>query len=351
MRKAIFCSSALAFVLTGCSLKDSVMDVPQQPMPLQFGTMASNMTKGADLEDVLDNFQVFGLKTNASNSSEVVFPDYVVTHDGSDWSYSPVKYWDNSAKGYDFYAVAPASAVTSITPDAAYVVDASSDVYVTDQTHVAPAAYGEEVLLTFRKVNATANVAFYETVPGYSVKNLKFYAVNHSSATGNSGADAVLYVTSTNVIKSAEEYSITYEDGVAIANPSGTLVDVASLDFGLVDYAGEADINGTAVSGVLAETNAEATLSKGTAVTVWPTQTGVVLKLCADYDLYSIDSDEVIHVSNVLATVPATATVWAANTNYTYVFRITADQLMPIVFDAVIADEEDVTVSTEYEVK
>ena len=47
--------------------------------------------------------------------------------------------------------------------------------YYTDINTVEKANYGKPVTLTFKNMAAKIRVALYETVPGYSVKDVKFY--------------------------------------------------------------------------------------------------------------------------------------------------------------------------------
>lgn len=93
------------------------------PPAIGFGTWTNTLTKATHHDPTLatfsadDNFSVYGHKTLSSGSS-VVFDGTIVSFDGTDWTYSPKRFWDKSATQYVFYAVSPAGLVTTATQDA-----------------------------------------------------------------------------------------------------------------------------------------------------------------------------------------------------------------------------------------
>ena len=84
------------------------------------------------------------------------------------------------------------------------------------------------------------------------------------------------------------------------------------------------------------------------------TDAAPILVKC-DYELTSLDgSGEKINVSGATAAIPAAFSMWAPNTSYTYLFKISQNTngstgpdgpegLFPITFDAVVKTEEDGT--------
>lgn len=197
---------------------------------------------GAAAAGKLNNrFVVGGFKGNAASVvTTCVFDHYSVVWEAntagktasntSDWEYvgktkdvhssvseQTIKYWDYSASQYDFIAYStsdlasgklktglPSEAalstinddelrVTNITPSTAsnstggaYIVGGTASMlekfYLADLVTVPETSYGQEVMLTFRNVTAKVRIGLYETVPGYSIKDVKFYTDNTTPA-------------------------------------------------------------------------------------------------------------------------------------------------------------------------
>lgn len=194
---------------------------------------------GKEAADLLGgNFIVEGLKgaeTTTGQADKVVFDNYLVvwgentagkTEDNTnDWKYvgvtssskmtadeltglgrtvseQTIKYWDYSTENYAFAAYSGGTLnmistgnpvggtsvkVTKIDKDnlgsAAYAFTAKNAAdfgkcYITDVIPVAKAYYGKPVVLTFKNLGAKVRVGLYETIPGYSVKDVQFYADN-----------------------------------------------------------------------------------------------------------------------------------------------------------------------------
>lgn len=198
---------------------------------------AQRATAGAAAADLLGgNFIVEGFKgaeTATAQASDLVFDNYLVvwgqntagkTEDNTnDWKYvgvtesnkmaaseltglgrtiseQSIKYWDYSTSNYAFAAysagtlnmvsgtsvpVAGVSVhVTKITDPLganAYTFTAKnatdlSKCYYTDVTPVAKVNYNKPVTLNFKNLAAKVRIGMYETVPGYSVKDVQFFA-------------------------------------------------------------------------------------------------------------------------------------------------------------------------------
>ena len=191
---------------------------------------------GADAADLLGGkFIVEGFKLTGTTWSEV-FNNYQVTwtqntagtteSNTSDWEYvgtaaaapstlpsgalQSIKYWDYSSSQYDFAAYStgkltssnvlttgdPAAGqvlISTITKASTYAgptyslkgdVAGLKECYISDMVSayktgasMSPAqpAYQKEVQLSFRRLASKVRVAFYETIPGYSVKDVNFY--------------------------------------------------------------------------------------------------------------------------------------------------------------------------------
>ena len=228
---------------------------------------------GADAAALLGNqFVVSGYKgpktewqTSTTAPSTIVFDNYAVkyaentantTQSNSDnWEYvgvdrikhaidngitsQQIKYWDYSQAQYDFIAWStgtktaiyemPASGtvpdgsvlVSAITPSTigtqAYTFTGKaadlSNVYVADLVTVKKAQYGDDpVTFKFRQLGTKVRIAIYETVPGYSVKDVKFYTqggVLTDPAT-EIVTDATIFTTAANNIYKEGTYTVTF---------------------------------------------------------------------------------------------------------------------------------------------
>lgn len=371
-----------------------------------------------------ENFVVYGYKTlpGTAATPKVVYDHYNVNWAGTanhtesntaGWEYvgytpnvlttlpsgstQTIKYWDYSASQYDFVAFSFGDA-TQVTADpendnevkASQVtttdgpkytltgkVENLAKVYIADRVTAKKGAtpkanllvaYGSPVQFNFRSLGTKVRIGLYETIPGYSVKDVKFYTSNIASS---STVDPCLYSTATEA---------------RIPNGSGTM----TVTFGPNNDANNTDYNKAHVSWLAADGSANSSIlsltkypvrgnsgneihgnnylydnstdARGTSVgddptnpyiTVLPARVGN-LKLKVDYTLVSIDgSGETINVTGATAVVPEVYTNWEPNYAYTYIFKIsdktngstdgTGDSagLYPITFDAIVTVEQD----------
>ena len=383
-------------------------------------TRADHM--GADAASLLNNkFIVGGFKGDGTTMTEV-FDNYTVewgantagktTSNTSDWEYvgktpaatskitgsQTIKYWDYSTTQYDFAAFSTgnvstvntsgtASAgvivITPITKASPYAgptylikgfAEDLAKCYISDLvTAYKPADYQKEVQLTFRNLATKVRVALYETIPGYSVKNVKFYTDNTTTlATGASATSATLFAPNTGetdvfyakvnatvnfpTIGSANKAKSDYNKAHVTMEPiaSGS---TKSKAFGTLNYTTKDDRE--AAGSYLARTSTNPTFA-GTAAdnyytSVLPNESGTVLELRVDYTLVSTDgSGEEITIHGATAYVPLIYTTWKPNYAYTYIFKISDNTngwtstvatdpsgLFPITFDAVVVDAQE----------
>lgn len=379
---------------------------------------------GAEAADLLGgNFYVLGTKGElpaGSPTTTKVFDNYHVkwgantagtTSDNTnDWKYAgldfvglntshignqTIKYWDYSQPQYDFiaYSIGNNALVTDeteladnkvlgktiATPNAenkytSYSLKATKiadlkECYYTDVTTVEKTNYGKPVQFTFKNLTARVRVAFYETVPGYSVKDLQFYSNDNTNRDDLTSAEsATLYTTGPDsyVAKNGEIF-ITYPVvGEKAKNTTGynkAFVSVNSEDndkdtklaLGSVNYTAE-KLATSAKTASMAGNEADSYYTA-----VLPTATnGKPLTLRMNYTLVSDDgSNETIKVYGAKAVIPASYTQWQPNYAYTYIFKIsdntngatskdaTTDGLFPITFDAVVADRDNVDFNQE----
>lgn len=379
------------------------------------GTKGTLPTGSPTTTKVFDNYQVewgantAGTSSDNTNDWKYAGLDFVALNKTShnEGDKQTIKYWDYSQPQYDFiaYSIGNNTLVTDktatlndnevlgttiVTPNvnnettnatyASYSLKATKiadlkECYYTDVTTVEKANYKQPVKFTFKNLTAKVRVAFYETVPGYSVKELQFYS-DETTKRGNLNSEesksATLYTTGNDsYIAKNGEITVTYPVVGSTAKAAGTkgynkaVVSVNSknatdtdtkLALGSVNYTTEK----------LATSAKEASMAGKVAdayyTAVLPTAAnGKPLTLRMNYTLVSDDgSNEEIKVYGAKAVIPASYTQWQPNFAYTYIFKIsdntngatstedkTPEGLFPITFDAVVADVDNVDFNHE----
>lgn len=422
MKKYIFLAAS-ALALASCSSDDFLGDT-QGSTPtsanstINFGGDAGKITRATSNEgtpqQMLDGqFLVYGVKMTSEPKLVSVFPDYSVWYDGAKnttsntdgWEYvgtdkaanlgiggitlskdQTIKYWDYSASEYRFVAGSPIDAFDFYVP----VLSASKDiksatvsklaghinanntetaletnpVYIADPVKVEKKdGYQKPVTFTFQRQQSMVRVGLYETIPGYSITEIKFYEADGTTA------------TSSNIILT----SATPDYFVGGSNVSGTVTynwDKPSYTF---EYTNNENLKksknwyaGKLEEGVRAITSSEPTVATlyGTDkdmsttgyFTVLPTQatTASSILIKCDYTLTDFNTGETIKVTGATAAIPAAYSKWEANTRYTYLFKIsdktngtTGDPenndpagLYPITFNATVRESKQGTITT-----
>ena len=422
----IFAASALA--LASCSSDDFLGENPgnvqNATTAINFGGDAGKITRTTSnegsTEKMLDGqFKVYGVKKKQDNIDHV-FPNYYVwdvaakntTSNTDGWEYvgkegdadlgtgkitlnkdQTIKYWDYSASEYHFVAgspigkfnlnPSPGQDITSanITGLAGHIEANDAEgtgtaletypVYVAAPVKVENTGYQKPVQFKFYRQQAMVRVGIYETIPGYSITKIKFYAYDTDGTTLKASDVNNIILTSATpgyfVGGSNITGTITYT-GWDSATPSYTLTYTdASLTKRKNWYAGKLDVLATTSTDEVAKLyGTDKDMSKAGYFTVLPTQAenaSPILIKC-DYTLTSDDgSGETIEVTGATAAIPKAYSKWDVNTRYTYLFKIsdntngyTGDDptkagLFPITFDAVVAKVEDKTQGTTTIVK
>lgn len=359
---------------------------------------------------VFDNYQVQWTAntagTTASNTADWEYVGITAAAPSKVSGLQTIKYWNYSAGQYDFIAYStgdnkvvtdgnPAagsvkvSAIAAPTKDnsAAYTIQGAKDdlmkCYVADlytaynPEQTGKPKFGDRVQFTFRNVATKVRVALYETVPGYSVKDVHFYADDNTATANNTtvtNTTATLYSTSKFPISGTFTVSFPkvgtsnlndpmYNKAViAFAAKTGT-TDETTRTFGNLNYVNSDDgrlvKTGEGVKNdIYLGTSLPNASYAGTAdyyQTVLPNDAGSTLTLRVNYTLVSNDgSGEEIHVYGAKAIVPAVYAQWKSNYAYTYVFKISdktngktgltdadPEGLFPITFDAMITDVQN----------
>ncbi len=364
-----------------------------------YGFKSNGFTKGASEGNA---------GTYAATKSDV-FQNYVVTWEGKPgstesnthgWEYvgntsrpiggegfdQSIKYWDYSVDEYDFLAwsVSGNATIEAINEDGVnpykphslvFTAPTAADlakVYVANQVTVLKdgsnattggtlkreaQAYKEKVLLTFRNMAAKVRIGIYETVPGYSVKDVTFYTADDAVGDGTStlfaGSDA--FATAGTVTAKFYDGTVGTENDVVVTTASSETDSKAQFG-ALTNFVGPEYKEASA--DYIGRSSKQASMSTGTEDS-WTYEfpmPATELNLKVDYTLVSKDpSGETIKVTGATAKVPANYGEWKANYAYTYLFKIsdntngtTGDPspsdpagLYPITFDAVVVAVED----------
>lgn len=382
---------------------------------------ATAPTSGISTSKVFDHYNIKwtanSAGTTADNTADWKYvgeKPYTGLTELTDGTLQTIKYWDYSAAQYDYVAfstgkiagitegtpkadtevlltkVTPATATTAptktadVVSDGAYTITgtakALSGCYIADlvTAYKADKNYSQEVNLKFRNLTTKARVAFYETVPGYSVKDVKFHqaeATSGSSITAATATDATLYTSGTT---DNDKFFTAGTAGIYFPTFGSTKKDNSDynkahvkffptssdtkLSFGTVNY----DAEGSPITSTLKKTSKDPSFAGTNGgetpnyyKTVIPNEEGTTLTLCVDYTLVSDDkSGEEIKVYGAKAIIPAIYAQWKSNYAYTYIFKISdntngwtntdKDQsgLFPITFNAVVVDAEENEQST-----
>ena len=415
MKKNLFLA-ALAFVaLASCTSDEFVGDQSPQTTngngAISFDMNTPRITRSTsdDVTKLNSNFVVYGYKT-VSSTSQVVFDNYQVNwvtntagtteSNSANWEYvsyinlpggvgtnagvtafaatttgSPnnstaveqsIKYWDFSASSYDFFAYslgtgssstwAKASAMSNSTYTLEGTAAQLGTCYISNKKNVVPSTSATQVTLEFRSFLSKIELKFYETIPGYSVKEVKFYP----SATGGASTTPYLYASS-EALPTGGKYTVTFDDGGNAqltfddgGASSKTYASNIAFSSTLTGYAAR-DYKETEETIYLGRASDAATSTDMISVLPNPGN-NQALHLMMDFTLVSRDgSGETINMKGATAVIPAAYAMWKPNYKYTYIFKISDNTnaktgaitgLYPITLDAVVSDAVDGTQET-----
>ena len=428
MKKYIFLAAS-ALTLASCSSDDFLGDThgstpTSANSAINFGGDAGKITRttsnvGTPQQMLDGQFLVYGVKRTSETQLVSVFPNYSVWYDGAKnttsstngWEYvgtnkaanlgigkitltkdQTIKYWDYSALEYRFVAGSPIEAFKHKTPTNPTTTDIESatvtglaghieaneagqalkkdPVYIAAPVKVEKKDYQKPVTFTFIRQQSMVRVGLYETIPGYSISDIKFYAydTNDNTLKVSTGNNVILTSATPDYFVGGSNVSGTVTYNWKSTTPSYTY---AYNETGLTKsknwYAGK-------LEGILAEKSSETDvarlygkdndMSTTGYFTVLPTPSGTdpspILIKC-DYTLNDFGTGETIKVTGATAAIPAAYSKWEPNTRYTYLFKIsdktngtTGDPnnpkdpagLYPITFDAVVTEMTDKTQGT-----
>lgn len=383
MKKYIFLAAS-ALVLASCSSDDLLSDNPgNNPSSAQtaisFGGTTGKISRASEITGekaaaaLGKTFFVYGTKT-VEGKEQTVFNDYQVTYNATNkWEYAnttgqSIKYWDYSASQYDFVAFSLAGKTKGEGEDAIKVtkiedeeyptytlkgkVSALKSCFIADPVSVESRKYGKDVQFIFHSTGTKVCVGIYETIPGYSINDITFYNADGN----NSSKQPVLYASTpsfpeegeTGTLKIVFKAPVTPE--LTLDNTT-TQTNTQNLDFSGFSLGTEKKLGTVRNS---------ATKTGELSVTPISITEGLTMKV--DYTLVSDDgSGETIKVTGATVKVPTEYTKWKANYIYTYIFKITENTngstggtstgLHPIVFDAMVTEDQTGSQITETEFK
>lgn len=299
-----------------------------------------------------------------------------------------IKYWDYSASEYNFAAfsmggLTPESGDTydnQVDKDATtiesgkvkisqikanateYTIEGKADniakLYISDRVTAKPKGttpnikYQDAVQFNFRALKSLVRLGIFEIVPGYSVKDVKFYSSTNTESTKATTTPG-LYAEEANIPAGDGKATITFGTSTT-GNYNKAMVkweaknNVKDITFKTLSKK-TAELKEEAGENYIGRAANEASTTNYE--TVIPS-TGIgALTLKVDYTLVSTDgSKEEIKVTGATATVPSEYTQWQPNYSYTYIFKISDKTngstgggtagLYPIVFDAVVTETE-----------
>lgn len=352
-------------------------------------------TTGSTTHTVYDHYDVKWIGKNAATQSNQKGWEYVGLTPNKNSSLADatqtIKYWDYSADEYNFAAFSLGELTSQtennpyenqvkydVTGDvennkvrisqiaskaSKYTIEGSAEniakLYISDrvtakQKGTSPDIdYQNAVQFNFRALKSLVRLGIFEIIPGYSVKEVKFYSTGTSTQPEE---DPYLYATTT---------SIPAGNGIATVTFGASGATDGSYNKAKVEWEAQnnkENIKFEALSKKKEEAKEDAgenyigrTANDASLPTNYTTvipSTGIgALTLKVDYTLVSTDgSKEEIKVTGATATVPSEYTQWQPNYSYTYIFKISDKTngstggdtagLYPIVFDAIVTETE-----------
>ena len=420
MKKYLFIAAS-ALALASCSSEDfvgteggNVENGANKAIGFGGGTGKITRATGAKAAKALnEKFVVFGYKTKSDNSTSTVFDHYTIKWNDKagqtesntkGWEYvgmtpnslsnlqdQTIKYWDYSATRYDYVAFSFGTATqgegegqvkaTQVTTNPSYTLEGNvkdlANCFIADRITAKPnltkeqkignklVGYQDDVQFNFRSLATKVTMGIYETVPGYSIKDVKFYSDANTKLTDEKNAPT-LYSASKNIPSGNGTVTVTFPTtdknntdynkahvSFAATNADKDMISAISFDnlstVGKEKAEAEDKYIGRNITEVSTPKYDNDTKKYKTVI---PAHVGP-LTLKVDYTLVSIDgSGETIKVTGATAVVPAKYTNWEPNYAYTYIFKISdktngstgGDKdpkgLYPITFDAIVTETE-----------
>ena len=421
MKKYIFLAAS-ALALASCSsddfLGDTTGNVQSNTSAINFdggtGKITRATLKAEKAAEALNNkYVVFGYKTAKDDTKTTVFDHYTINWNNQagktesntcGWEYvgqkanslssltgdkeQTIKYWDYSAKQYDFVAFSFGKAnqgegesnvkASQINNTPTYTLTGNvkelAKCFIADRITAKPSTTGKDNLLVqyqkdvqfnFRSLSTKVTMGIYEIIPGYSVKDVVFYSDKDTKLNGENNkptlyaakatipsGNGTVTVTFPTTTESETDYNKAHVEFTAATGSEKS----SSIQFGTLSTVEREKQEKTTTGFIGRDITTFSTPKEGTNKkyeVVIPAKVGA-LTLKVDYTLESIDgSGEEIKVTGATAVVPEEYTNWEPNYAYTYIFKISDKTngstgtpgtnpagLYPIVFDAIVTETE-----------
>lgn len=339
-----------------------------------------------DWEYVGYKFDDSSASPSTANYSTNVTPN---TKSGGSVVDQTIKYWDFGASRYTFTAVSAlpsdisagrvtinkntSDGTSSSDFNKGYEIEVKTDaslddIFVADRNVISNTGagtdreavnkYGGNVTMKFRNFMSKIRFGIYETIPGYKVKITKVH-YNSADQTTKFGVDGKFLKvgdgTSTHT-----KFTVTYEDpsNKAIADVQSGAVTTGYFETApavevtsgtpspqiIVPILSADNIGTTPTTATFDKTEkvtSPASEKAGVYTTILPfISNDANIKLQIDYKLISEDTNEEINITGKTAEVPLQYCQWKSNYAYSYLFKITDNDLYPITFDAVEVTDE-----------
>lgn len=355
MKKTFLFVALAAVAAASCSKAEYLGQQPQKvekQSPIEIGTSVDAVTKATKEESatLLSNrFIVWGQKTISGVSSSV-FDQIPVSYTADGWSYvtasQALRYWDSNAQTYDFIAVSDAnsrvmatdvmakvSAKENVYADGFGISEVTADelakIYTSSLYTVNNIDFSSPVSFEFSNAAAKVRVGFYNAIPGYDVNVDKFY-FKDDTETENTVLKGSFYSKAAYNVSNAGALTVTGTPALTTDIVLGNLI-VQSPNAN--QYIGKS------------LTAASYDKTAGAYTNVLPVMAaGEDIELKVTYRMFS-GNDIISRTCDV--TIPAVYAKWQANYAYTYLFKITDNDLHPITFDAIVLDpQKQETVTT-----
>ncbi len=319
MKKIFLLAAVTAVALSSCSKNEVCVNPADAANAIGFSTYVGSATK-ATAETTFENKDVFAIKAYYTAQKEITATDVklasfvdnqIVETDGTDWNYSPIKYWpNNTGDKVSFFAVtdatsaAPATLNVSGTATSFTIAGPATDIMIASALNVTKqdAAVSFVFQHTMAQLNFTAKLAKAlltdsETDDETTVK-VKSLTVDYGTA------------------KIAGNGTFTYDNTTVNSGSWGEGASTRTAD--VFDAAATAPSN----TGIGTElTNSEATVI-GEPLMLLPTATANEYTVTVVYTVATVDADQDSNNSTIDNTCTFKITPNTMNTKYTYNLEI-----------------------------
>lgn len=213
MKKSFLMLGVAAMALASCT-NEEVLNVAEN-RAIGFDAFVGKPTKAVMTDEAFREFSVFG---GYEGSLDNVFDNQKVSStDGTNWTYSPTKYW-TEGKTYTFQAYSPSAAAGSATENgvnfSGFVADGETDLLVSNVATM-KGSDADPISLTFRHILSLIDFQFSTDINGanITISDLTVNALPNTGTYTNTGN------TGTWAVSENGNYEMTVADDVIIGNP------------------------------------------------------------------------------------------------------------------------------------